>query len=74
MWDSMNLPTLVVVKGWLASISTSTRFHVDHVSRDGCAFQIIGGYFHLLDLGLLQFLIDTGRDLAALRDYRNPRP
>ena len=43
--------------------------HVDHVGGDIRAFEIVGGDLHLLDFGLLKFLVDAGGDLAALRHY-----
>ena len=35
--------------------------HVDHVGGDVGAFQIVGRDFHLLDLGLLDFLEQRAR-------------
>ena len=42
--------------------------HVDHVRSDVRAFEVVRRNFHLLDLGLLNFLEDAVGDLAALRN------
>src|ERR1035437_3857973 len=44
--------------------------HIHHVGDDIRAFDIVGRDFHLLDLGLEEFLVERGGDLLALSHHR----
>ena len=44
--------------------------HIHHVGDHVRAFQIVGRDFHLLDLGLVNFLVQGAGDLLALPDHR----
>ena len=70
MPDSMSLAS---AGGGQFAVGVDEHFaggHVHHVGHHVGAFQVVGGNFHLLDLGLLDFLEQRGGDLLALPHHR----
>ena len=58
---SMSLPITVGVSSLVGVDQDFAGGHVDHVGGDVRAFEIVRRDFHLLDLGLLDFLEDASR-------------